>query len=90
MALTRDEWLEEYQNLKDYMEDEGMTTDIGMPFTVMVRLLESAKDYMMRDKVGLKGDKNGKLPELKDDKYKRLRHTMEFLDWKDAQNEYRK
>ena len=90
MALTRDEWLEEYQSLKKYMEDEGMTTDIGMPFTVMVRLLESAMHYMMRDKVGQKGDKNKRLPELKDKKFKRLRHTMEYLDWKDAQDEYRK
>ena len=89
MSYNRDEWLKEFSHLKMFMQEEGMSAEIGMPFTLMLSLLESAKNYMIQDIAAGKGDSKERLPELNKQKYGKLRATTEYLDWKRLHDEYR-
>tara|TARA_Y100000004_G_scaffold82797_1_gene92883 strand:+ start:5385 stop:5627 length:243 start_codon:yes stop_codon:yes gene_type:complete len=79
MAYTKQEWIQEYEHLKRFMNDEGMSVQIGMPFTLMLSLLESAKNYM---ECGTK-----KPEEVYTTNNRRLKAAQDYLDWKRAHNE---
>ena len=77
MAYTRDEWIKEYKYLKRFMRDEGMSTNIGMPFSLMLGLLESAKNYM----------ETADMKEIYPAGYNKLNAARDYLDWRRMHNE---
>jgi phosphoenolpyruvate carboxylase len=77
MAYTKDEWIREYKYLKRFMRDEGMSANIGMPFSLMLGLLESAKNYMETEKV----------KEIYPAGYNKLNAARDYLDWRRMHDE---
>ena len=77
MAYTRNEWIKEYKYLKRFMREEGMSVNIGMPFSLMLGLLESAKNYMETED----------LKEIYPSGYNKLNAARDYLDWKRMHDE---
>lgn len=79
MAYTKNEWIKEYKYLKRFMKEEGMSTNIGMPFSLMLGLLESAKNYMECEKADIK--------DIYPAGYNKLNAARDYLDWKRMHDE---
>ena len=79
MAYTKKEWVREYKHLKRFMDDEGMSVQIGMPFTLMLSLLESAKKYMEEG--------TDDPEEVYTTNNRRLKAAQDYIDWKRMHND---
>ena len=73
MTFDPQSWGKEYEHLHKSMNEEGMSCNIGMPFTLMMLLLDSANNYM---KENIKDKKEFRTHN------KRYKGTQEYYDWK--------
>ena len=85
--MTINEWLQESKNLLGYLEKEGMNSDIGMPFTQMIRLIKAAQNYIQMQKNLGKGEHKIELLDPMINTH--LKATIEYLDSKEEENEHK-